>query len=497
MRLRRIYSKQLAGIIIIVLILIIGSGIVFHTHHLQKTTTQLFKQDLLRLNTAQKLEVSLFRMRDMALKYSIDGNAQWISQMVQYKNECLKWINKAKNLAIEPEENQIISEIEKLFFKFEKFLWEVTNQPDRSKLLLQAKGQQLFDAIYVNCERLVALNEGAILNIEQKMGYSNQIIRGTMYVMGLGGLILGVVLGLIISKSVVKPIYELVLKVRGSSNGELIERWHVGRNTNLADLDHHVLELINRINATTSDIEKNRKLLAQAEKLAAFGRAAAGVAHEIRNPLTAIKMLIYSMREELSENNGEKAQDLEVIIKEIDRMERFVHNFLQFARPPDPQFVAVDLKQLIHETIKLLEPRLRKTGIELNEDYDPNLDLIYADSDQMKQVIMNLILNAMDSMPKGGKLTIKTNVYSQNTHDGQRDWVQIKIIDTGCGIPEELKDTLFDPFVSGREEGIGLGLSIAFQILHRHGGWIEADNNPHGGATFTVKLPLRREEIYV
>jgi signal transduction histidine kinase len=207
--------------------------------------------------------------------------------------------------------------------------------------------------------------------------------------------------------------------------------------------------------------------------------------------LTAIKMLIYSMREELAQND-QKRRHLAVILKEIDRLERFVHNFLQFARPPDPVLAAIDINDTVHETLTLLAPRLQHHGIDVREIFQPDLQKIIADADQMKQVIMNLVLNAVESMPQGGRLRTETlRMHAAGENNG-KEWVQIRIrvCDSGYGIPDELLDSIFDPFVSGRKDGIGLGLSVAYQIVHRHGGWIEAENNPEGGATFTVSLPV-------
>jgi signal transduction histidine kinase len=221
---------------------------------------------------------------------------------------------------------------------------------------------------------------------------------------------------------------------------------------------------------------------------------AAGVAHEIRNPLTAIKMLIYSLREELA-NDDEKRQDLAVILKEIDRLEHFVHNFLQFARPPEPVLNAVNVNETVHETLILLTPRLRQNRIEVREAYQPNLEKLIADADQVQQVAMNLVLNAVQSMPEGGQLTAETRRAQISTENHGNDWVRIRISDTGCGIPKELLDSIFDPFVSGRKDGIGLGLSVAYQIMHRHGGWIEKESQKASKRICSKPLaPSRRQE---
>jgi signal transduction histidine kinase len=201
-------------------------------------------------------------------------------------------------------------------------------------------------------------------------------------------------------------------------------------------------------------------------------------------------MLIYAMGEDPAFQE-DRRKDLEVIFKEIDRMDRFVENFLEFARPQEPHFAPVDPNLVVRETVDLLSPQLRQANIRRVEIYASELGTIAADADQLRQVLMNLILNALDAMPQGGSLTVETR-RPQATDGTPMAGAQILVKDTGEGIPPELLDTLFDPFVSGREDGVGMGLAISYQIVQQHGGWIDAVNDPEGGATFIVSLPQER-----
>lgn len=488
----RIGSKMLVGYVIMVTLLLVGGLVtIFYTYRLQAVTSQLLVQNVSSLKAAQELEVALFRMRGLTLNYIVDGDPVWIKVLEERKREALAWLNEAKATAYSTEEKKILAQIATLFSNYEQDLKQALafnseGEKLRAKTLLLHASRQVFDNIYQQCELFVSINENDMYAAEERIGRTNKAIRAAMYGLGLGGIILGILLGVIISRSVINPIYELVLKVRGATGNEFVERVNVSEPTELEELDHHVHELIHRINTTTADLQKNRELLAQAEKLATLGRVAAGVAHEIRNPLTAIKMLIYSLQADLSPDD-EKSKDLEVIAKEVQRMERFIQNFLQFARPQKPSHRPVEVNAAVRETLAVLAPRIRQFGARLIENYQTNATKIRVDEDQIKQVLMNLIMNALESMPNGGELKVETvpQTDSQNGNIG----VQIRITDTGCGIPNELMTSLFDPFVSGRQDGIGLGLSIAHQIVQQHGGQIEAQNNQKGGATFVVTLP--------
>ena len=321
-----------------------------------------------------------------------------------------------------------------------------------------------------------------------KIAATNQDIRTAMYGLGFGGIALGIILGLFISRSITNPIYELVLKVQGAARGKFIKRVQLDKSTILQELDSNVDDLIERINSTQADLDNERKRLEQAERLAALGRVSAMVAHEIRNPLTAIKMLIYSLRKDLAAHD-EKRKDLQVIIKEIDRMEQFVQNFLQFSRPMEPRFEAVNLHEVIGEAVLLLEASFCKAGVILEEHYEADPGIVYADANQIKQAMMNLLLNAIAALKVGGKIAIQTRELESIPGNGKQSDLVISIADTGCGISENLKSTIFEPFVSGREGGIGLGLSIAHQIVQQHGGRLEVNNNVEGGATFSIHLP--------
>ncbi|MGH7596569.1 MAG: ATP-binding protein [bacterium] len=486
-------SKMLAGIVAMAVLTLAGGLVtILYTYRLQDVATKILAENVSSLKAAQELEIALFRMRGLTINFMLDGDTQWLKTFEERKKEFQTWLQTAKATARTTKEKNILRSVTQLSEEYELkrqqalALHSEGNAKLAQALLLNAN--QVFDEIYEQCEAFVAANEHTMRAAVEKTERTHAILRATMYGLGLGGILLGGMLGWMISRSIVNPIYELVLKVRGAAGG-FVERVGVTGGTEIEELDRHVHVLIDRINAAMADLEKNRKLLARAEKLASLGKVAASVAHEIRNPLTAIKMLIYSMHEDLARDH-EKRKDLAVILKEIDRLERFVQNFLQFARPPDPVLAAININETVHETLTLLAPRLQQNGVAAREIYHSNHHQIIADADQLKQVVMNLVLNALESMPDGGQLTAET-LWIQPAADNEgKARTQIRISDTGSGIPHELLDSIFDPFVSGRKNGVGLGLSVAYQIVNQHEGWMEAANNPAGGATFTVSLPM-------
>lgn len=487
----RIGSRMRVGFFAMTGLLLIGGLLtILYTYRLQHVTTAVLDENLSSLKAAQELEVALFRMRGLTSNYLLDGDARWLQTLEERKLEFRAWLAEAHKTALTSQEETILSQISSLVRDYETGLQSAIDLNQRGDLdaarrALARASRVVFEDIYIQCEAFVGANEGFMIESVNRMKAANKALRMAMYGLGIVGVLLGYFLGSVITRSIEQPIYELVLKVRGAAGDELVERMDLQRDGGLEQLDRQVHELIHRINTTRADLERNRRLLSRAEQLAALGKVSAGIAHEIRNPLTAIKMLVYSMRED-SRLDDDQRRDLEVISKEIVRMERFVESFLDFARPPDPKLVPMQLSEVAHETVALLLPRLQQSGTRVLEVYEPETGHILADPDQIRQVVMNLILNAVAAMPEGGEVRLETQRIATT---GAPSWVHLRVTDTGTGIPDEILDDIFEPFVSGREDGSGLGLSISSQIVRLHGGWIDAANNPHGGATLTVSLP--------
>ena len=242
-------------------------------------------------------------------------------------------------------------------------------------------------------------------------------------------------------------------------------------------------ELEERVRKATEDLKKTQEQLIQSSRLSALGQLSAGVAHEIRNPLTSIRILIHSLLDRLSPEDIRR-EDIEVIENEIERINQIIKQFLDFARPSKPKMERVDINQLIADTLLLLFHELVEQEVEVEQDLMP-LPYILADREQMRQIFINLILNAMQAMPGGGRLKVSTAV--EGSH------VRICFQDEGRGIPESIKEKLFEPFFTTKEEGIGLGLSITKRIVEDHQGRIEVDSSEGEGATFAVILPVALE----
>ncbi len=237
---------------------------------------------------------------------------------------------------------------------------------------------------------------------------------------------------------------------------------------------------------------ESQQLIERQEKLASLGLLAAGVAHEIRNPITAIKAWLFLQNKHLKPGSPEE-EDAQIIADEVSRLEGIVRDVLLFARPSLPRLAPVTAGEIFKRVQVLLGPQLEKSSIRL-EIEGPQSTQLKADAHQIQQVLMNLIQNAADSIGRDGTVTLRVSENVKRLGGRTEEVVILEVEDTGKGIAPEVEKRLFDPFFTTKETGTGLGLSIAARIVEKHGGALQYQSLPERGATFGVVLPKEGPE---
>lgn len=226
----------------------------------------------------------------------------------------------------------------------------------------------------------------------------------------------------------------------------------------------------------------------RAQQMTTLAQLATGVAHEIRNPLTSIKMLIQVNRTKFAEK-GLPTDDLELVEHEIRRMERSVNSLLEYARPEANERKPLAIQNVVHNTVQLIDGRCDSQGVELTVDVPQTPATIIGDAAQLQQLLLNLTLNALDAMPNGGNLSLQISESADN--------YELRVQDTGVGISEGVASKLFSPFVTTKENGIGLGLGICRRIAQSHNGTLVGANRPTRGAEFLLTLPKNENPAVV
>jgi two-component system NtrC family sensor kinase len=238
-----------------------------------------------------------------------------------------------------------------------------------------------------------------------------------------------------------------------------------------------------RVEERSEELRQVQDVLVQSEKLASMGKIAAGVAHEINNPLTSILLNTHLMLEK-AEPSSPAFESLTLIADETARCSNIVKGLLEFARQTPPQKVQTDINTLLDRTIQLLENQAAFQNIVIIRQLAEDLPALSLDRTKIQQVFWNLMINAAEAMVKGGTLMI----ISRLAGDGRA--VEARFVDTGPGIPKDILNKLFDPFFSTKSSGLGLGLSVCYGIIEGHRGSISVESEPGHGAAFTVRLPV-------
>ena len=247
---------------------------------------------------------------------------------------------------------------------------------------------------------------------------------------------------------------------------------------------HRAQEQIQRY---AENLREKEAELARSEKLASLGQLAAGVAHEIRNPLTAIKAAMF-LQLKKSPPGSQDRVDLDLVSGEINRLEHIVRDFLQFARPGEPQLVTAPAVQPLRQVQTLLAPQLEKSNIRLLLEASPPTHL-RIDPDQIEQVLINLVQNAAEAIRHDGTITLRARRDTRTLGGVATNVVVLEVSDTGPGIPPEVEKRLFDPFFTTKRGGTGLGLSIGARIVQQHGGVMQCQTRANRGTTFGIVLP--------
>ena len=300
-------------------------------------------------------------------------------------------------------------------------------------------------------------------------------------------LLIAIFVVIVLSYNLLKPVKRLVAATNQIAKGDLDQEIPVKSGDELGILTRS----FNRMVRNLRDMQGE---LVRSEKLISMGRLSAGVAHEIRNPLNAMKgAIVYLLRRRPQDTLIQEYTQL--LLEEVDRLNRFVTEFLHFARQSAPDTVPSNLNELLENTLFLFDEKLKEKSIAVEKDFDHSLPLLQIDPHQMEQVFINLLVNALDAMSKGGNIKI-SSALENNTKEGiSTAQATITMADSGVGISENDMDKIFDPFFSTKETGTGLGLPISLGIVENHGGSLTVRGGTDLGTTTVITLPVERQPV--
>jgi signal transduction histidine kinase len=310
--------------------------------------------------------------------------------------------------------------------------------------------------------------------------------RLMLILIGLVGLAVGVSGAALLGRRIARPIRRLAAGTIRVSRGDFFHKIPVESKDEIGDLARSFNEMSAQLLRAQRQMEEANKRMVQAEKLASIGRLAATIAHEIRNPLTSVKLNIQKvfLTETLNETEREH---LQISQEGIGHIERFIKELLNFTRASELNLNRFSMEQIVEESVKLVRDACPDKTIALERDYEPNLPEVLADGDKLRQVISNVLRNAYEAV--GGEGIVRVRM-SGTAVDG-RPFIRVTVSDNGPGIPDKDRENIFEPFFTTKSSGVGLGLAIARKVLEQHGGAIRVINGGGRGAAFEILLPVK------
>lgn len=327
---------------------------------------------------------------------------------------------------------------------------------------------------------------------EEQIG---EMERSALWMMLLTAAVLATGGTILMVRLVEHPVAGLVRAMAKVEGGDLETRADLPTRDELGRLADSFNTMVERLKAAKAEIEVyHQSRLARAERLATLGEIAASLAHEIKNPLAGIAGAVQVMADEMPEVDPRK-EIMHEILTQVHRLDRTVQDLLAFARPGKPEVEPCDIHQVLDRVLILLAENPEAKQMRVVRNYQPGIPRVNADGKQLRQVFLNLILNAVQAMPAGGQITLQTAVrdgvgLSQEDGSAHDSMVEVALSDSGPGIPPSILKEIFTPFVTTKRRGTGLGLPVSRRIVEDHGGWIVAESPPGQGAIFRVFLPV-------
>ncbi len=444
---------------------------------------RILAENVASIRAANEMEAVAWRMQSFVVQAINDQRVPTESELVVLENEFTSSLRSAENAVRDDREQPLVAAIQTAFSTYQEHWHDVCLRPE-------GRGDQIptlvaeLSAIAAPCEQLMKLNERLMNDASRSRSRWTHWIGLGRFVLVLVGPTLGIVLGYRLARQLRQSMTQLSVKLHDVA-GELWEE--VGVFELKAELDMPALQkqvdvISERIHGVVEELRATRREAVRAERLAAVGELAAGVAHELRNPLTSLKLLLQTAEHRPEKTLAPRA--LQIMLEETSRMEETIQGLLDFARPRELKRTKHDIRQTVQRAINLTEARSRQQQVRITSKFADQPVLVEADSELLHQVCVNLLLNGIESMPTGGEFLLVIEAHRDSAT------ARVSFIDSGSGIPDEMLLRMFEPFATTKDHGTGLGLAVSRRIVTEHGGQLLARNRQEGGAAFTIELPL-------
>jgi len=438
-----------------------------------------------------EMEIAWLEQRSSISFYLIDGDKRWINELLKKKTDFKSWLEKLEGTGLETDQQKLASEIRGRFDEYESKMNSVIDLAgggisEEARRLWLKQTSAGYYGIYDLCEQLTEANNRDItkaIDIRKKqIGRANFWVIVFLILLAL----LVFVMFWMLRKGLFQPIRRLLFT---TAKGHGVENFQ-STDSQIRSLGVYIDNLKDEVGEIRSRLSLSQKQLLDAEKLASIGRLSASLAHEIRSPLTALKLRLFSVQKVFEKYK--RKRDFELITEEIERLDNIVSDFLEFSHSRKLSLRKCNISTLISTTLELLDYKLKAANVKVECDEPKDLRSVTADPQQLRQVIINLLNNAIEALPQGG--TVRIIIQREENKERNGELIQISIADNGPGIPEQICDRVFEPFFGTKTEGAGLGLWISRRIMSEHNGGLELIESGEEGSIFALWLPVTSGE---
>jgi len=465
--------------------------------HIGRSLHVTVSNNVSSVRAAEELEIALLEQRGFVSSYLLDdGNGQWLEGIEEKKQRFLEWLDEARRSSHTDDEDRILSDLWEVYQQYDTARDKVVELYDcgeaaAAERLLLGKVNDLFSDAYDLCERFINANHQYVAKTEDRVRSQIRQVTWAVATCVLLTVGLGAALLWLFFSGVFFPIRAMVADARrlvGDVDGD--EKSNSLPTDELRAVGIYLKNLMSDVADARTTLEHSRQELRDAEKLASVGRLAAGVAHEIRSPLTSMKMWLFSLQKEVG---GDPARDrkFEIVAEEVRRLEDIVRDFLEFSRPRELNARVLPIAAVLDRTLELVGARMVGRKIALVREDAADLPPVLADAEQLRQVLINLLNNAVEAAGERGRIRVAAT--AESAADGRR-MVVVRVSDDGPGMSNEVRPRIFEPFFTTRDDGTGLGLCIAAQIMARHEGRLVLESSAGAGTTFAIHIPAAPEE---
>lgn len=456
----------------------------WYVHRLQRDASEILSLHVASMRAAEELEIGLREVRTLLDDYLLSEDPRHLEGLPRLRGETDRYLADAEGLATTGREQELMRRVKRGYEHFFAELDLISRLPPQGPQRRQMReliDRVLTDEILEPAHEYLDLNEVMASEAASRNKQAAQRTVFALVALGVFGPAGGLLAGWGIARRIDRSLVRLTLPIQDATGllSEAVGPISLAPGWGLDELEAVLRRMASRIGEVIQRMQRSQQEALRAEQLASLGQLAAGVAHELRNPLTSMKILVQAT---LVRGDGALAgRDLVVIEEEITRLERLTSTLLDYARPARPEKAAFEVGELVGDVAALLSGRAGRRDVRIHCRLPDAPVWLEADAGQVRQVLLNLMLNALEAVPDAGEVRV-----SLAEEAGE---VELVVTDSGPGLPASLGQDVFRPFVSTKPTGLGLGLSICKRLVDAHGGTIAAGAGPEGGASFRVRLP--------